>query len=202
MSQYGDFVYAYSQKPEKSGQSGNHDHGTHFRYHKINGEFPLLFHLNPFKVFREQVDIFGGSDNNGKGGDNDRKDIDGDKIAFFGASLGAAVGVVLVALEKRIQASILYVGGFGLMKLIKAAPEVDQINFAPRVTIPTLMLNGRYDFLFPFETSQVPMYRFLGTPEGHKAHKVYETGHSVPRNEEIKETLDWLDRYFGSVKKK
>jgi len=129
-----------------------------------------------------------------------RKDIDGDKIAFFGVSLGAQVGVVLVALEKRIQASILYIGGFILIKLAKEAPEVDQINFAPRVTIPTLMLDGRYDFLHPYETSQIPMYRFLGTPEEHKVHKVYETGHWVPRNEKIKETLNWLDRYLGPVK--
>ena len=87
------------------------------------------------------------------------------------------------------------------MKLTAEAPEVDQINFAPRVRIPTLMLNGRYDFLFPFETSQIPMYRFLGTPEEHKVHKVYETAHFVPRNEEIKETLNWLDRYLGPVKR-
>ena len=130
-----------------------------------------------------------------------RKDIDGDKIAFFGGSMGAMVGVVLVAVEERIQASILYVGGFSLMKLTAEAPEVDQINFAPRVRIPTLMLNGRYDFLFPFETSQIPMYRFLGTPEEHKVHKVYETAHFVPRNEEIRETLNWLDRYLGPVKR-
>jgi serine/threonine protein kinase/formylglycine-generating enzyme required for sulfatase activity/dienelactone hydrolase len=128
-----------------------------------------------------------------------RQHIDGDKIAFFGASLGAVTGVVLVTLENRIQASILYVGGFALTKLIKEAPEVDQINFAPRMTTPTLMLNGRYDFLFPFETSQVPMYRLLGMSEEHKAHKVYETGHGVPRNEKIKETLNWLDRYLGPV---
>jgi len=130
-----------------------------------------------------------------------RSDIDEDKIAFYGGSMGAMVGAVLVALEKRIQASIFYVGGFSLMTLTKEAPEVDQINFAPRIIIPTLMLNGRYDFLFPFETSQLPMYRFLGTPEEHKVHKVYESGHWVPINEEIKETLDWLDRYLGPVKR-
>ncbi|MFC2084963.1 protein kinase [Bacteroidota bacterium] len=130
-----------------------------------------------------------------------RKDIDKDKIAFYGASLGAVVGVVLVTMEKRIQVSILNKGGFVLMKLIKDAPEVDQINFAPRLKIPTLMLNGRYDFLFPYEASQVPMYRLLGTSEEHKDHKVYETGHFVPRNETIKETLDWLDRYLGPVKR-
>lgn len=130
-----------------------------------------------------------------------RRDIDRDKFAFFGSSLGAHVGVVLLALEKRIKASILYVGGFLLVKMTEEAPEIDQLNFAPRVTIPTLMLNGRYDYIFPLETSQVPMHRFLGTPEEHKVHKVYETAHFVPRNEKIKESLDWLDRYLGPVKR-
>ncbi len=131
-----------------------------------------------------------------------RKDIDREKIGYYGASLGAAIGVVFVALEERIQACILFIGGFSLAKWSEEVPEVDQINFAPRVKTPTLMLNGRYDFLFPFETSQVPMYQFLGTPEEHKVHKDYETGHSIPRNEEIKETLNWLDRYLGPVRRK
>ncbi len=129
-----------------------------------------------------------------------RKDIDRGKIAFFGHSLGAGVGIVLLALEKRIKASILYVGGYFLNKMGEEAPEVDYINFAPRVTIPTLMLNGRYDYLLPLETSQMPLYKHLGTPEEHKDHKIYESGHSIPRNELIKETLDWLDRYLGRVK--
>jgi cephalosporin-C deacetylase-like acetyl esterase len=129
-----------------------------------------------------------------------RKDIDRGKIAFFGHSFGAGVGIVLLALEKRIKASILYVGGYFLNKMGEEAPEVDYINFAPRVTIPTLMLNGRYDYLLPLETSQMLLYKHLGTPEEHKDHKIYESGHSIPRNELIKETLDWLDRYLGRVK--
>jgi len=32
-------------------------------------------------------------------------------------------------------------------------PEVDDLNFAPRVRTPTLMLNGRDDFKFPLELS-------------------------------------------------
>jgi len=42
-------------------------------------------------------------------------------------------------------------------------PEVDPFNFAPRVRQPTLMLNGRYDFAFPVETSQLPLFQLLGT---------------------------------------
>ena len=61
------------------------------------------------------------------------------------------------------------------------------------------MLNGRYDYLFPLETSQIPLYNLLGTPEEHKDHKVYESAHGVPRKERIREILDWLDRYLGPV---
>jgi pimeloyl-ACP methyl ester carboxylesterase len=72
---------------------------------------------------------------------------------------------------------------------------VDPINFLPRVTVPTLMLNGRYDFFFPIETSQVPMFRLLGTPANHKRHVVEDGSHFVPRTRLIQETLAWLDKY-------
>ncbi len=62
------------------------------------------------------------------------------------------------------------------------------------------MINGRHDFFFQYETSQLPMYRWLGTPTEDKRHSVFESGH-VPteRNEVIREILDWLDRYLGAV---
>ena len=61
------------------------------------------------------------------------------------------------------------------------------------------MLNGRYDFFFPLDTSQKPMYQLLGTHEEHKRHVVADGGHSVPRALLIRESLDWLDRYLGPV---
>ena len=62
------------------------------------------------------------------------------------------------------------------------------------------MLNGRFDFFFPVETSQKPMFDLLGTPPEHKRLCVYPTtGHIVPRAELIKEILAWLDRYLGPV---
>jgi hypothetical protein len=44
------------------------------------------------------------------------------------------------------------------------------------------------------------MYELLGTPDEHKELKVYETDHFIPRNEVIKETLAWLERYLGPVR--
>ncbi len=126
-----------------------------------------------------------------------RPDIDSSKLAYEGISWGAAMGSVLPAVEDRIRALLLILPGFYLQKCL---PEVDQLNFAPRVKVPALMLNGRFDFIFPVGSSQEPMFRLLGTPNEQKRRVVYETAHDIPRNELIKETLDWLDRYLGPVK--
>ncbi len=129
-----------------------------------------------------------------------RVDIDSQKIGYLGNSLGGMVGIQLLPWEKRVRACVLLCGGFSPLPELKDVPEVDFINLAPRVTIPTLMLNGRYDFIFPVEISQKPMFDFLGTPPEKKRYVLYDTAHGLPRNEMIKETLDWFDRYLGPVK--
>jgi serine/threonine protein kinase/dienelactone hydrolase len=126
-----------------------------------------------------------------------RPDIDHDKMAYEGASWGAAMGALLPALEDRLRALVLISPGLFLQKPL---PEVDQLNFVPRVKVPTLMLSGRFDFIFPVGTSQEPMFRLLGTPKEDKRRVLYETAHDIPRTQMIKETLDWLDRYLGPVK--
>jgi len=126
-----------------------------------------------------------------------RKDIDSTRLAFCGASWGGALGMLLPALEPRFKANVLLVGGFYLQKTL---PEVDQINFVSRVKIPTLMLNGRHDFFLPIETSQLPAFKYLGTADKDKRQVIYETGHNIPRNEMIREVLNWLDHYLGPVK--
>lgn len=78
-------------------------------------------------------------------------------------------------------------------------PEVNQINYITRVRIPTLMLNGKYDSFYPYDTALKPMLDLLGTPDEHKELKMYDTDHIPPRNEFIKEILAWLDRYLGPV---
>jgi len=126
-----------------------------------------------------------------------RSDIDHNKLAYEGYSWGAAMRSLLPAMEDRIKVLVLIAPGFYLQRRL---PEVDQINFAPRVKAPVLMLNGRFDFIFPTGSSQEPMFRQLGTPPEHKRRVLYDTGHDIPRTEMIKETLNWLDRYLGPVK--
>jgi eukaryotic-like serine/threonine-protein kinase len=129
-----------------------------------------------------------------------RPDLDHARLGFAGVSFGARLSSVLLPLESRLKAAVLYEGG---LHTGQSPPEADPVNFAPRVTVPVLMLNGRYDYTFPLETSQKPMFRLLGTPEKDKRHIVYETAHdvNVVRTEVVREVLDFLDKYFGPVQR-
>ena len=130
-----------------------------------------------------------------------RQDIDSKKLAFYGMSWGAILGPIITAIEERLQASILLAGGFLVQNINRPRPEANEINYVTRVKVPTLMINGRYDSFFPYETSIKPLFDLLGTPEEHKALKVYETDHIPPKNEFIKDILAWLDKYLGPVKR-
>jgi serine/threonine protein kinase/formylglycine-generating enzyme required for sulfatase activity/dienelactone hydrolase len=125
-----------------------------------------------------------------------RPDLDRDKIAYYGYSWGAEMGAIVPAVDTRIKACILALGGLDFQHSL---PEVDVINFVSRVKQPVLMLNGRYDFFFPVDSTQEPFYQFLGSRKDQKKHIIYETSHNIPRNELIKQSLAWLDQYLGPV---
>jgi len=126
-----------------------------------------------------------------------RDDIDSKKLGYYGFSWGAIMGAVFPAVEHRLKACVLVGGGFYFERCL---PEVDQINFAPHVKTPVLMLNGRYDSVLPPDRSQKPMFELLGTDEKDKSHKLFESGH-LPREYVNEETVKWMDRYLGPVSK-
>jgi formylglycine-generating enzyme required for sulfatase activity/dienelactone hydrolase len=126
-----------------------------------------------------------------------RADIDTTKFAYFGWSWGGYLGGLMPAVEPRFKTAVLMVAG---LEMQKGLPEVEPINYLPRIKIPVLMLNGEYDHYFPVETAQRPMFRLLGTPPDQKRQVVSQGGHFVPRTQLIKEMLDWLDRYLGPPK--
>ena len=165
--------------------------GTHERHDNLKSDLPdeTVFYKDHVlmwgKEFGRTIDYL-----------ETRPDIHADKIGYLGWSWGGYMGGIIPAVEKRIKASVLNVGG---MVMNKSLPEADQLNYLPRVTQPTLMLNGKHDMFFPAETSQKPMFDLLGTPDAHKKRIVYEAGHLVPRLDFVKESLAWYDTYLGKV---
>ena len=125
-----------------------------------------------------------------------RPEIDTTRFAYVGTSWGGRMAGVMLAIEPRFRAAVLNVPGLSMAPL---RPEEDAVNFLPRVTIPVLMLSGKYDSVFPYELSQKPFFRLLGTPPAMKKQVVFEGGHFLPRPQMVQHALSWLDQYLGAV---
>lgn len=127
-----------------------------------------------------------------------RSEVDTQKLAYLGVSWGGQYGALIPAVEDRFKVSIINAGGLGG----NPRPEADPLNYVTRVKIPTLMLHGVYDRNVNFDFEAMPMFDLLGTPKEHKKLITYETDHIIPEKEFIKESLAWLDKYFGPVSRK
>lgn len=128
-----------------------------------------------------------------------RSDIDHGKIGYLGVSMGSADGVIYTTLEQnRLRAVVFLDGGYFLDP---PQPGFDQADFAPRLKLPTLMVNGRYDYVFSPRETQDPLFRMLGTPPADKRHVMFDTPHDVraERSQLVALVLGWWDRYLGRV---
>ena len=123
-----------------------------------------------------------------------RQDFDPDNIFYLGMSHGALFPTHTLLFEERFKAAILYVGGV----FTTYPPLADGLNHIPRIKTPILMLNGEQDYLVP-KISAETFYNFLGTPKEDKKIVFYDSGHwPLPRNQMIKETLSWVDKYSSN----
>jgi dienelactone hydrolase len=131
-----------------------------------------------------------------------RPDIDATKLGFYGISWGATHAPRLLAVETRVKAAVMLSGS--LMPLRLQPRQVDPWNFAPRDHVPTLMVNGTQDFVFPPETNTRLLFEALGTPAADKKQVLFEGGHTNPmtRPDLLGEIIGWFDRCFGPVRER
>jgi pimeloyl-ACP methyl ester carboxylesterase len=128
-----------------------------------------------------------------------RGDLNAGAVGYYGVSWGAADAVRALAVEGRIKAAVLADGGLNPYLPLER-PERDLLHYLPRITIPVLMLNGRYDSAKPPKETQDPMFRLLGTDPAHKRHLLSNSSHvAAPSPERIQETVNWFDQYLGPV---
>ena len=126
-----------------------------------------------------------------------REDVDSDAITYMGVSLGAITAPLMANADGRFKVMVLIGGGIAPTVFDNPLPAATMtITQARHVSIPVLLMNGRYDYLFPVEQSQIPYFEAFGAPTENKKMILYDAGHvTLPRAEVIKETLLWLDRF-------
>jgi len=128
-----------------------------------------------------------------------RSDMDAGKVAYYGLSAGANTALPIVAVESRFKAIVLVSGG---LITARRPAEAEPLNFAPHITAPTLMVSGRDDFIFSFETVAKPLFTLLGAPPDRKRLVTHDGGHIPVMNDLIREVLGWFDQYLGPVRAK
>jgi len=124
-----------------------------------------------------------------------RGEFDRKRIAFLGESMGAALGLDLAAVEDRFHAVIFLDGGFYSEKPLYGT---DQVDFAPHIKAPTLLISGKFDWVF---LGKDALLRMLGSPAADKKAVTFDTAHDVSeqRADLVREVVAWLDKYFGKV---
>jgi eukaryotic-like serine/threonine-protein kinase len=125
-----------------------------------------------------------------------RREVDMQSLGYYSVSMGAYLAPIPLALEPRIKAAVVASSGLRW----NWPPEIQPMNFAPRVTIPFLVINGRDDFNAP-AAARERFIELLGTPAAHKQLVVLEGGH-FPHDIHglVRHTLDWFDQYLGHVR--
>jgi dienelactone hydrolase len=128
-----------------------------------------------------------------------RDDVDATRLAYLGLSLGARYAPIFMALEDRFDAALVVAGGFSYATGLP--DEILPVHYAPRTRVPTLMVSGSQDFTRPLETAIRPMFEAFGARESEKKLALFPGGHLPPKSDIVRESLEWLDRYLGEVRR-
>lgn len=126
-----------------------------------------------------------------------REEVDGDALAYLGLSWGAGSRLAFAAVDDRYRAAVLV--GAGIDERVKPTlPEADNVNFAPYISAPTLMLNGTNDEEHPWGSRARPLWELLSEPK--ELVLVEGAGHLPPVEDRIPAINDFLDRVLGPVR--
>jgi dienelactone hydrolase len=126
-----------------------------------------------------------------------RDDVDSERVAFFGTSIGGPM-LVLPSVESRYKAVMLLSAGIGgrAAQMHKGARPID---FVPLIQGPKLLVHGLYDEWSPLRTSAQPLYDLLTGP---KHIKTYDGAHWPDAEDLITPVSEFLDETFGPVRQK
>jgi pimeloyl-ACP methyl ester carboxylesterase len=124
-----------------------------------------------------------------------RPDIDAAALAYAGTSLGAGSRLPFAGVDDRFRAVVLI--GAGIDERVQPTlPEASNINFAPWIRAPKLVVNGREDEEHPWLTRGLPLWNLLREP---KELALFEgVGHVPPTEMRVPVIREFLDRHLGA----
>ena len=125
-----------------------------------------------------------------------RPEIDTTRFAYIGLSLGAGSRLGLAAVDDRFRAVVLV--GAGIDERVQPTlPEAANFNFAPRIRVPKLVVNGRLDEEHPWATRGLPLWNLLREPK--ELVLIDGVGHHPPIEVRAPAINAFLDRTLGPV---
>jgi formylglycine-generating enzyme required for sulfatase activity/dienelactone hydrolase len=126
-----------------------------------------------------------------------RDDIDMDRLAYVGLSFGAGSRLGFAGTDERFKA-VVFIGGGIDERMMPTLPEASNVNFAPYIRPPKLMLNGTTDDEHPWLTRGLPLWNLLREPK--ELVLVEGAGHVPPIEARAPAITQFLDRQFGAVR--
>jgi pimeloyl-ACP methyl ester carboxylesterase len=125
-----------------------------------------------------------------------RSDVNTDQLAYVAVSFGAGSRLPFAAVDRRYKAAVLIGGGID-ERVKPTLPEADNVNFAPYIDVPTLLLNGRRDEEHPWFTRALPLWNLLSEPK--QLVLVDGAGHIPPLEARIPAIIDFLTKTLGPI---
>ena len=116
-----------------------------------------------------------------------RPEIDSERVAWYGISMGTAYGVPLLAADSRIGAAVL--GMWGICRKPSERLEKDAGN----IHIPVLFQTKSEDQSFT-AAGQIELFNLLNS--GQKRIVNYSGGHTDPKGDQLQEAMEFLQRHL------
>ncbi|MGC9317657.1 MAG: alpha/beta hydrolase family protein [Armatimonadota bacterium] len=144
-----------------------------------------------------------------------RGDLDPDRLVLMGASMGAILGSIVAAVDERIDAAVLLVGGGGWERILEASEhpaaaalresglsgegslaQLDPVHFVGHISPrPVLMVNGTQDRIIPPEAAEA-LHQAAQQP---KEVLWYEGGHVGMPPQTLQQVVEWVAGRLATV---